>query len=312
MSLVSDEGYWTDEFEITVADLERIARYIGKTEQAHDLMELARRVVRGRLRHGPESSPPAQRSLGRKRSVRLWDPAAKWQVGDHAIFTRFMRIGEYEVHVGEVTHVEPSIVHVFIPSIGRSAMYNRARPGSEDALKWHALVRRIVEAKRLAVEEGQQIDRIILEHGERIGSQLLDALCANERFVRLAGHWFLSELAVSPTEEQLSASAWAMVAQEQPQPTEDLLSLVHPPLAEGDPGLFGLYLGIRDRQDLFENVDPGKRPRWALAGPPPGSFIPSHAAYDPETYEVLCLPGEATPPEVVNRLWDVGLLKAVI
>ena len=36
------------------------------------------------------------------------------------------------------------------------------------------------------------------------------------------------------------------------------------------------------------------------------------AAYDPETYEVLCLPDEPIPPEVIGRLWDLGLLKAVL
>jgi type I restriction-modification system DNA methylase subunit len=28
-------------------------------------------------------------------------------------------------------------------------------------------------------------------------------------------------------------------------------------------------------------------------------------------YEILCLPGAPSPPEVVGRLWDRGLLKAV-
>jgi len=151
-----------------------------------------------------------------------------------------------------------------------------------------------------------------LTHGERVVSQLLDALRADERFVRLAGRWFLRDLAVPPTEEQLTALAWAMVPLEEPQPSDALVPLVQPLLAEADAGLFGLYLAMRERTDLFRNVDPGKRPRWVLAGPPPGSCTPRHAAYDPQTYEVLCLPEGPIPPETVKRLWDLGLLRAVV
>lgn len=167
-------------------------------------------------------------------------------------------------------------------------------------------------ARRDTKDVETQVEYVILEHGERVVSQLLDALRADERFVCLAGHWFLRELAVSPTEEQLTTLAWAMVSLEEPQSTAELVPRVEPPLAESDPGLFGLYLAMRDRPDLFENADPGQRPRWVLAGQPPGSCIPQYAAYDPETYEILCLPGKSAPPETVKRLWNLGLLKAVL
>jgi hypothetical protein len=82
-------------------------------------------------------------------------------------------------------------------------------------------------------------------------------------------------------------------------------------LSKGDPGLFGLYLAMRD-SDLFENADPGQRPRWVLVGPPPGSCTVQHAAYDPETYEIICLPEELISPEVVEQLWGAQLLPAVL
>jgi len=125
--------------------------------------------------------------------------------------------------------------------------------------KWRQLVEELVAARRGTKDAETQVEYVILEHGERVVSQLLDAMRADDRFVRLAGRWFLRELAGPPTEEQMTALAWAMVPLEEPQPTAALVLLVQPPLAEGDPGLFGLYMAMRDRSDLFANADPGKR-----------------------------------------------------
>jgi len=63
---------------------------------------------------------------------------------------------------------------------------------------------------------------------------------------------------------------------------------------------------------IFANTNPGQRPRWVLAGPPPGGFTLRHAVYDPGTYKILCLPGQPAPPEVSERLWGLELLEAVL
>jgi len=310
------DRYWIEEFQVTQADLERIAARIRETGQAHDLTALARRVVRGRLRHGPETSTPAQPAWAEDPSVRLWDPAGEWEEGDHAIVAVHFREDDhkwFEPFVGEITRVEAGKVRMQVDALGEPRSYStRARYSPDDLQKWRQLVEELVAARRGTKDVETQVEYVILEHGERVVSQLLDALRTDERFVRLAGRWFLRELAVSPTEEQLTALAWAMVPLEEPRPTAGLVPLVQPALTEGDPNLFGLYLAMRDRSDLFENVEPGQRPRWILAGPPPGAFTPQYPAYDPETYEILCLPSEPIPPEVVGRLWDLGLLKAVV
>ena len=316
MADVYTDTYWTDEFQVTTADLDRIAAYIRETGLAHDLTELAKRVVRGRLRFGPESSAPAQTAWAEDPSVRLWDPAGTWEVGDHVIVAVGFPEGDrrrYEPFVGEVVAFEPQQVKVQIDALGEARAYStQARYSSDDLHKWRRFVEDLVEARRTGPDVKARVEFVILKHGERVVSQLLDALRADERFVRLAGRWFLRELATLSTEEQLTALAWAMVPLEDPQPTDALVPLVEPLMPSGDPGLFGLYLAMRKKPDLFRNVDPGQRPRWVLAGPPPGSCIPSYAAYDPQTYEVLCRPGEPVPPETVQRLWDLGLLRAVV
>ena len=312
MSAVLSDQYWMEEFQVTQADLDRIESYIRRTGQAHDLTTLARRVVQGRLQHGPETSAPVQTDRAESPSVRLWDPAGEWKVGDHVIMARREEKEKFEAFVGEIVGVENGEVKVQLDGIDQPVIYLRAPPGSKNARKWHATVRKVVTAKQRSPELEDRAEEVLLTHGERVVSQLLDALRADQRFVRLAGHWFLRDLAALPTHEQLTALAWAMVPLEEPQPTDALVPLVHPPLSDGDQGLFGLYLAMRERPHLFRNVDPRQRPRWVLAGPPPGSCVPRHAAYDPETYEVLCLPGQPIPPETVQRLWDLGLLRAVL
>jgi len=295
LSDVYSDTYWQSEFDLTVADLDRIEMYIRRTGRAHDLTTLARRVIRGRLRHGPDTSARVQTDWLEDPSVRLWDPAAEWQVGDHVIVAvSFFEQGRtrYEPFVGEIIAITDQVT-VQIDTLPEPRSYNRKPKYARDDLrKWRQFVEDLVEARRRAEDTGSQIEYVILKHGERIVSRLLDALRDDHRFVRLAGRWFLRELAKPPTDEQLAALAWAMVKLDAPQPTEALISLVQPPLTEGDPGLFGLYLAMRQRPDLFTNVDPDQRPRWVLAGPPPGPFTPHHAAYDPQTYEVLCLPGQ--------------------
>ena len=314
MTNLFSDSYWREEFQVIQADLNCIATHIRETTQAHNLTALARRVVRGRLRFGPETSAPAQPVWTEDPSVRLWDPAGKWEEGDQTIVrTWSYKESRHEAMIGEITDMDSSFAYIAVDdSYQPVRKFKRAAAGSSEAIAWHQTVQRAVEAMQRGTSQEEQVELVILEHGERVASQLLDALRADKRFVRLAGRWFLRELAVSPTEEQFTTLAWAMVPLEEPKPTVDLVPLVEPQLVEGDPGLFGLYLAMRERPDLFENSDPGKRPRWVLAGPPPGAFTPHYTAYDPETYEVLCLPGEPASPEAARRLWDLGLLKAVL
>jgi hypothetical protein len=206
--------------------------------------------------------------------------------------------------------VESGRVTVRIDALGDSKTYSTVADPHR-LRKWRRFVEDIVAARRDTKDIESHTEYVILEHGEKVVSQLLEALKADERFLRLAGRWFLRELAVPPTDEQLVALAWAMVPLEEPKSTADLVPLVEPSLGEGDTGLFGLYLTMRD-SSLFKNADPGQRPRWVLAGPPPGICTPQHAAYDPESYEIVCLPGEPISPQVMERLWETELLRAVV
>lgn len=314
MENVRTDAFWRREFRVTAADLERIGGYIHSTGQAHDLTTLARRVIRGRVRHGPETSAPAQPTLARDPSVRLWDPAAEWRVGDHVIVARTVYSGTQYAFVGEVTAVEPNHVHMRLDGLAEPVTYMRAEPGSELARRWFEKVKEVAAGRWEAPNEATQTEAILLAHGQRVASQLLDALRADERFVALSGRWFLRDLAVLPSDEQLTALAQAMARLDGPRPTDRLVPLLQPPITKGEVGTFGLLLAMRQRSDLFANVGSAEDPRWRIVRPPtplPRRLVPRHAAYDPKTYEILCLPGVPISTQVERRLRELDLLQAV-
>ncbi|OQA11864.1 MAG: hypothetical protein BWY63_03856 [Chloroflexi bacterium ADurb.Bin360] len=162
------------------------------------------------------------------------------------------------------------------------------------------------------LKEKTQMEYVLLRFGERLVTQILNALRQDSRFIELDGRWFLRQLAAFPTEAQLGFLAWEMVSLHEPRSTLDLVPLIQPPLTAGDAGLFGLYLALRQHSELFGNADPGLRPRWRLVGPPPGAGTARNAAYDPATYTVLCMPGETLAPELVERLWGLELLESIL
>lgn len=320
MTELHNKTYWQVEFAVTEADMNRLENFILETGQAYDLTTMIKRVIRGRLRHGQEVSPAA---LGVKtsvanRSVRLWDPTREWKVGDHAIVAVRLYNSErnYELHVGEVLAIEGSNVRVRLSALGQNRLYGTTPIKSpQDLIKWRQFVETLaadlMAARNEAADPEADLELILLEHGDHISSQLLDALRADNRFVLLNGRWFLHRLAVLPSPEQLRALAWTMLNLEEPQSTEALLPLITPSTTPDDPGLFGLYLALRDHPQLFANADPGQRPRWVLTGPPPGLAKARYAAYDPETYQVLCEPEETITEDVAKRLWKLELFGTI-
>jgi hypothetical protein len=315
MADVYTDHYWQSEFAITQADMDRLEAHIAETGQAYELEALAKRIIRGRLQHGAEVSPTAlgvETALA-DRSVRLWDPAGEWQAGDHVVIWTWSYAHRVnEVKIGEVIDQDQQYVYAWVEDSARQKRkLTRAKSGSKEANLWHKKVEEAVARLRRAQTMDEWTELIALEHGDRVAGQLLHALRADERFIRLAGRWFLRRMAMPPSEKQLAALAWAMLSLDEPQPTQDLLALLDPPGTEGDAGLFGLYLGMRDRSELFANADPGQRPRWVLAGPPPGPAVAKHAAYDPDTHHVLCEPDETLDEDVARQLWELELFRVV-
>ena len=319
MSDVFSDTYWTKEFEITEADLDRIAGHIEETGQAQDLTTLAQRVVRGRLRHGPETSAAAQATWSKDPSVRLWDPAAEWKVGDRVVYAALMPVGltggarsVYQPLIGEVVEVSPDVVRARLDQRSRAGILRRCEPGSENAEKWYRKVREVVEGQRASADTEQQAQAILLQHGERIVSQLLEALQGDARFLTLEGRWFLRDLLIPLSEAQRDALYRQLLERGEPASTNDLIALMKPPVAEGDVGRFSLYASLSAHPDRFANVGAPTRPQWKAVPPPPERAVGAYYAYDPETYAILLRPGQRLGAQLAQRLQDLGLYDGVV
>ncbi len=303
------------DFAVSTTDLDAIADQIETSRQAMDLTSIGRHLARVWLTSPPGPGATSTPHWAKDPSVRVWDPAGHWSVGNRAIVACFEQTQQgyqMRVRVGSIVKVVEGKATIRLDGRKEPAKYSLARPGSTDAETW----RKTVEEEAAKLQRGPYLeDRVeagLAKHGERVFSLTLEALQGDPRFVSVADRWYLAKLTTAPSEEQLGALAWKMVRWSTPQTTEALLPQVRPPLSRGAPGLFGLELALRQHPELFKYVSSQQPSGWVLAGPPPGSFKANCAAYDPETYDVLCQAGDSVPPEVVAKLWASRLLGAVL
>ncbi len=302
------------EFRVCRRDLDRVARRMGRKQEAYTLTTIVRQIVRGRLRYAPERNTTLD--LGDAPApMPIWDPGGPWQVGDWAIFATPVNrhgTGMLALSAGEVVKHSGRGVVVRIDGVRGTRVYGmaaRAR-GDEYLDQWRRSVEDLVTMLRDRENDRSRVDYVLWKYGTGIFGAVRDALRNDTRFVVLDGGWFLKSKAVRPDSSLLEALARAILAVDHPLTVAELLRYL-PSSNVGAPGLYGLALALHERPDLFSPIGPAPRARWVLGGPPPGSYVAHLAAYDPETGDVLCEPGDRLEADAVQRLWSLGLLAVV-
>ena len=305
--------YWTRFFSITHPDLSRLIAFIRRTGDPCTLTSLVREVIRSRLRLGPQLTGEASIDVRADTpSVRFWNPAETWTVGDRAIFAVFAPGSgrRYIPRVGSVIRLEGNVVSVSIDGYPQSRTYRMVDSADEAE---SPVSSGYVEALFQSEDEVLQVDYVMWRYGDTLVEQTLAALYADDRFLHLYPQWYLSALSPLLSSKQVTQLARKLFARTaEPVPFEDLISLIDPPLASGPAGRFGMLRTLLTYSELFQRVGTEPAPRWQLASPPPERWIARHAAYDPETFEVLCVPGEVISREVAERLWACELFRAVV
>ena len=314
--MLSDQ-YWQQEFDITEADLDRIAERIRKEESAFDLTTLAKRVVQGRLRFGHELSQPVLSSWTGRSRVRLWDPAEQWAVGDRVIVAR--RVDDdaqgqkrFEAFVGDVVSFDSKYLKMHMDGIANPIEYERAPHGSENAVKWYTKVREVVIQKEQSGETSEQTEAIILKHGERIVSRLLHSLEENGGFIGLENSWYLKELIQLLTKDQLDNLYKNLLVLPNPQPVDQLVSMVIPSPPVNKESRFSVHLGCLNHPKRFSNTGTPSRPLWQAIAPSPEEAVVTYYAFDPQTYQILTQPGQRLSQRQAQRLQDLGLYSQIV
>jgi len=307
------ERYWSRLFSLTRADLSRFSERMRSLGEAMTLTDLARDVIASRLREGPQlSSGPAPDGGMPNCMVQTWDPAANWHEGDRAIIVVPCPAPgrAFAPRVAEVIHVKDNRIVVGIDGIATAQVYALGT----DA---YAAENPMAGAEMLGIgrryDEAAQTDFVLWRYGGHVVGALLHALQMSSGFIELEGLWFHRDLVTQPSETAIARLAETMFEHNSgPLRVDDVTRVLG--LTTSLPAVtrFGLALALEQRTDLFENVGTTSRPRWGLIGPPPRAFTAQHAVYDPETYEVLCAPGETLAPEVAQRLWRTGLFRAAL
>ncbi|MGC9349131.1 MAG: hypothetical protein ACP5JG_13380 [Anaerolineae bacterium] len=319
------ERYWARIFSLTQADLSAIADLMRASGEAYDVTTLARRIIQSRLRRGPElSSGPASDGLLPTHQVRPWDSHSAWRAGDRTIVIVPLPRPDraYAPRVGEISYVEDDHVVVHVDGLSAPQVYPAghvgghasadASDGFREGIDSHLALESKMAMLADAEEEELRIDYILWRYGHYVVGRLLHALETDDLFVELEGLWFLTELADRPDAEALTNLARQMFnGPGEPMSMDELVPLLGAPM--GDVAArFGLLVAMREQTELFEEVGSSSRPRWLLRCPPPMQMLATNAVYDPETYEVLCRPGDMLSSPVVQRLWDLDLLQAAI
>lgn len=309
-------------YAVCRTDLDRLHRWIERQGAGQWLTVLARRFTRGRLRYGPVMNETLLVASHQPAKVELWDPAKAWSAGQAAVFAVPQAAPESTAvrpWFGEILRTLGQGVLVRIDGQPRPQVYGTAatRSGSEALTQWRQTIEAQVAAIGEDAGEAARVDYALWTQGPRIFGALLAALRDDARFVQMDGRWFIRALAIQPSQPQLLALARRMLLDTRhPQTVDDLLHLLPAPVVDGEAGRLGLSLALSERPDLFANVAEGPRARWVLCHPPlgdpEGDYVARLAAYDPETWEVLCEPGDTLPWETVERLWALDLLRTVV
>ena len=317
------QRYWSRLFAVTRADLDllcvTITAQAEESGRASDLTNLVRAVVAARLSQGPRlNSTAAPDAKVADPLVRKWDAGASWSVGDRAIFVvpDFDRTRGFAPRLGDVVQVGSD--HALVRIDGRNAPEVYALgPAARKATGVRGQAAPDSELLMAALGEsddvGSCIDEVLWRFGDVVVGRVLGAMRADSRFVELDGLWLLRELVKRPRDQELATAASVLFELEVPSLTLDgLLSRVNPRAQVSAAERFGWALALEERPDTFARLSTIPPTRWMLAGPPPVRLIARHAAYDPESYVVLCTPGDTLSAATARQLWDCGLLYAAL
>ena len=303
------------ELLIYQADLDRLARRMRKMGRACTLTALARRWVRGRLRYGTESGDII--SLPESTPVRFWDPGEVWHPGDWAVFpVAFTRNGvrRRKPRAGQIVRVMGTSLTAQIDGEMRPRLWGI--PASRDDVaitRWRASLDRHIDRLETSDREDARIDWVLFRQGAAIMSRLLVALGADGRFIEWEGEWFLHSLVEYPSETRLCKLARTMLTMEaNGVRLSELLSQMPDVEVDNPATIFGFALAMSERPDLFTKVKTGRYTRWSLVSPPSGEYEAKFPVFDPQTYEIVCEPGDRLTADEVQRLWALRLLATAL
>lgn len=306
-----DEDYWSGRFEISRQDLDRAASQLARPGLSRDLKSIAIDLILGRLEHGHDPGPAAPGGLTGDDPIRMWDPAGAWQPGDGVLLVHD-RFGNsrYEAYLGEVTQAGREAVEIRIDELQITQTYPRALSVPAEACRQP--VSDLAEGKLRSPDLKDQAHGILLKYGVHILNRLVGALRQESRFTGLEGKWALLETLPHIDKESLQA-VHHFLLQNPGAALEDILPVLKDhPAADVCLLKMAVHVALQASPDRFENTGTAARPQWKARLPSHDQACVTHFAFDPQTFEILCRPGQKLSRKKVQRLQELDLYAYVV
>ena len=158
----------------------------------------------------------------------------------------------------------------------------------------------------------QQAEGILLKYGERILSRLAETLQFDPRLTSLEGKWFIMDK-LPHFERDALQKVHRLLLQNPSSPLDEILSVVKVERSTDNTLLkMALHAALRRSPERFENIGTPARPQWKARLPEVEQAEVTHYAYDPQTYEVLCRPGQRLSEKKAKRLQELNLYAHVV
>jgi len=173
---------------------------------------------------------------------------------------------------------------------------------------------RIIRARTKQGSEGssEQAESILSKHGERILIRLAEKLQSDPRFTGLEGQWFLTDK-LPHLEGDALRRVHLLWLQNPSSPVDEILSIVTESGSTDKTLLrMALHSALSRAPERFENMGTLAYPQWKSRLPELEQAEVTHYAYDPQTYEVLCRPGQRLSQKKAKRLQELNLYMHVV
>ena len=158
----------------------------------------------------------------------------------------------------------------------------------------------------------EQAESILRQHGEVILSRLEEALESDPRFTGLEGKWFLAQR-LPRLEPDALRNVHRTWLQNPSASIEEILSGLKEAGSMDDALLrMALQTALIGLPERFENIGTPAYPQWKARLPEIEHAEVTHYAYDPQTYEILCRPGQRLSQKKATRLQELNLYAYVV
>jgi len=315
MSSTESKNFWESIFDITINDIDRIHALIEEKQYPVSIINIEKKVIRGRLIHGEDLSPPVLSDWSGKESIRLWDPAAEWDLRDNVIVVRGVSDTSerrYEYFFGVIKKIDLADGSASIDIGGEFVDYGLVEPYSDLAINIKNNVREIVASLANSSSLEDRISAVFTEFGGKIKSRLKEVLSAQKSFINIDEYWFLNEVIEDIQRSELMKIYKFISSLNKLSSLDEISNKISLTESEELIQKFMIKKALLANPNLFTTRDIKDGILYQINVPDINSAQIINFAYDPNTYEIICVPGEKPSQKTIDKLTDYGLLAGVI